>query len=59
MKRTKMATSQARKEHLDRLCEELGADVVRKLSRAFRLTAAAVYKRAVEQAEAQLQETGK
>jgi hypothetical protein len=43
-------------ENLDRLVEELGPDVVRHLHRAFTLTAAALYRRAVEQAEAQLQE---
>lgn len=38
------------------MVEELGSDVVRQLRRAFTMTAAALYKRAVEQAEAQLQE---
>ena len=38
------------------MVEELGPDVVRHLYRAFTLTAAGLYRRAVEQAEAQLQE---
>jgi hypothetical protein len=38
------------------LADELGPDVVRHLHRAFKLTAAALYRRAVEQAEAQLQQ---
>jgi hypothetical protein len=56
MKRTKTPSSKAQKENLDRLVEELGPDVVRHLHRAFKLTTAAIYKRAVEQAETQLQE---
>ena len=55
MKRTKTSSSNPSKAHLDRLVEELGPDVVRQLYRAFTLTAAALYRRAVEQAEAQLQ----
>jgi hypothetical protein len=38
------------------MVEELGPDVVRQLHRAYKLTAAALYRRAVEQAEALLQE---
>lgn len=56
MKRTKTPSSNTQKENLDRLVEELGPDVVRHLHRAFKLTAAALYRRAVEQEEAQLQE---
>jgi hypothetical protein len=56
MKRTNTPSSKAEKEHLERLVEDLGPDVVRQLHRAFTLTAAAIYRRAVERAEAQLQE---
>jgi hypothetical protein len=55
MKRTKTSTSAA-KNDLDRIVADLGADVLRKLHRAYKLTAAAVYRRAVEAAEARLQE---
>ncbi len=56
MKRTKFLTPKEEKEHLDRIVEELGADVVRKLHRAFELICAALYRRAVEAAEARLQD---
>jgi hypothetical protein len=48
MKRTKTPSSEPQKENLDRLVEELGPDVVRQLYRAYKLTAAAIYKRATE-----------
>jgi hypothetical protein len=54
--RTKIPTSEVMNEDLDRLVAELGPDVVRHLHRAFKLTAAALYRRAAEHAEAQLQE---
>jgi hypothetical protein len=55
MKRqTTFLTPEEEKEHLDRIVEELGADVVRKLHRAYELTVAAVYKRSVQAAEAKL-----
>ena len=57
MKRTKTPTSETQKENLDQLVEELGPDVVKALHRAYKLTAAAIYRRAVEAAEAQLQQT--
>jgi hypothetical protein len=56
MKRTKNPTSETQKGNLDRLIEELGPDVVRTLHRAYTLTAAALYKRAVEQSEARLRD---
>jgi hypothetical protein len=56
MKRTNTPTSKTPNKNLDRLVEELGPDVVRHLHRAFTLTAAALYRRAVERAEAQLQQ---
>ncbi|HLK67323.1 MAG TPA: hypothetical protein VKU19_28000 [Bryobacteraceae bacterium] len=56
MKRTKTPTSESKKPELDKLAEELGPDVARHLHRAFKLTAAAFYRRAAEKAEAQLRE---
>ncbi len=56
MKRTNSYSSTTQNENLERLVEELGPDVVRHLHRAYKLTAAAIYRRAVEQAEAQLKE---
>ena len=55
MKRTKSLTRDAKKEHLDRICEELGADTIKKLHKAFELTAAALYRRAKQRAEAEMQ----
>jgi hypothetical protein len=54
MKKAKFLTPEEEKEHLDRIVEELGADVVRKLHRAYELTVAAVYKRSLQTAEAKL-----
>lgn len=56
MKQTKTPTSKTRDEDFDRVVEDLGEDVVRQLHQAYKLTAAALYKRAVEKAEAQLAE---
>ena len=56
MKRTNTPASKTQNENLEQLVEELGPDVVRQLHRAYKLTAAAIYKRAVEQAEAKLQQ---
>ena len=56
MKRTNTHSSKTQNEDLERLVEELGPDVVRHLHRAYKLTAAAIYKRAVKLAEAQLQQ---
>lgn len=56
MKRTKTPSSETQNENLERLVEELGPDGVRALHRAYKLTAAALYKRAVEAAEAQSQQ---
>jgi hypothetical protein len=54
--RTKNPLPPKRNEDVDALVADLGPDVVRQLYRAYKLTAAAIYKRAAEQAEAQLQE---
>ena len=56
MKRTNPHSSKTQNKNLEQLIEELGPDVVRHLHRAYKLTAAAIYRRAVEQAEAQLQQ---
>jgi hypothetical protein len=45
----------AKKKHLDNIYEELGPDLVKKLHKAFTLTAAALYKRAQQRAEAEMQ----
>jgi len=56
MKRTKRTDAES-KEHLDRLCEELGADTITKLHKAFELTAGALYRRAKQRAEAEVAKT--
>lgn len=56
MKQTKTPSSETQQENLDKLVEELGPDVVKALHRAYTLTAAALYRRAVEQAQAQLRQ---
>jgi hypothetical protein len=55
MKKTRDSTRDAEKKHLDRLCDELGEDTIQKLHKAFELTAGALYKRAKQRAEAELQ----
>jgi hypothetical protein len=54
MKKKEIEPTTATKKTLDRLCEELGADTIKKLHKAFTLTAAALYKRAQQKAEAEL-----
>ena len=55
MKTKQFELTDAQKTHLDRIYEELGPDLVKKLHKAFTLTAAAFYKRAKQRAEAELQ----
>jgi hypothetical protein len=55
MKRKQTKLTDTKKTHLDRICEELGADTIKKLHRAFELTAAALYRRAQQRAEAEMQ----
>lgn len=55
MKRTQTKLPDEKQKHLDRIYEELGPDLVKKLYKAFTLTAAALYKRAKQRAEAELQ----
>jgi hypothetical protein len=54
MKRKSISTTEQNDEHFKRLCDELGEDTIKKLHRAFTLTAAAVYSRAEQHAQAQL-----
>ena len=54
MKTKQVELTDAQKTHLDRIYEELGPDLVKKLHKAFTLTAAAFHKRAKERAEAEL-----
>ena len=51
-------TNTEREEHLHRLCDELGEDTIQKLHKAYELTAGALYKRAKQKAEAELQKDG-
>ena len=59
MKKSTKQTDAQKKEHLHRLCEELGADTIAKLHRAFELTAGALYRHAKQKAEAKLREAEK
>jgi hypothetical protein len=54
MKKTKKPKNSQRDENFQRLCDELGVDVIGELHRAFTLTAAALFRRAKERAEAEL-----
>ena len=55
MKRKQTELTTANKNTLDRLCEDLGADTIKKLHKAFELTAGALYRRAKQRAEAEMQ----
>lgn len=57
MKRTKTKTDAEREQLRRQMCDELGADAVKQLWNAYRLTAAAIFRRAQQQAQAKLQET--
>lgn len=59
MKRTKTKTEAEREELHRQMCDELGADAVKQLWNAYRLTAAAIVRRAKLKAEAELRETEK
>ena len=56
MKRTKSKTDAEREQLRREMCQELGDDAVRQLWTAYRLTAAAIFRRAKQKAEAQLRE---
>ena len=55
MKRKHTELTDAKQKHLDQIYEELGPDLVKKLHKAFTLTAAALYKRANQRAKAEMQ----
>jgi hypothetical protein len=55
MKKKQTELTTAKKKTLDRLCEELGADTIKKLHKAYELTAASLYRRAKQRAEAEMQ----
>jgi hypothetical protein len=55
MKSKKSKLTDTKNTRLDRICEELGEDTIKKLHRAFELTAAALYRRAQQRAEAEMQ----
>ena len=57
MKKTKTKTDTEREELRRQMCEELGDDAVKQLWNAYRLTAAAIVRRAKQRAEAELRET--
>lgn len=54
MKKKQTELNEEMTPHLQLLCQELGADTIKKLHKAFTLTAAALYKRAQQKAEAEL-----
>ena len=56
MKKKQTEPITTNKKTLDRLCEELGPDMIKKLHKALTLAGAALYKRAKQRAEAELQE---
>ena len=55
MKRKQTKLTTANKNTLDRMCEEFGPDLVKKLHKALTLAGVALYKRAKQRAEAELQ----
>jgi hypothetical protein len=55
MKRKQTELTTANKSTVDRMCEELGPDLVKKLHKALTLAGVALYKRAKQRAEAELQ----
>lgn len=59
MKRTKTKTDAEREALRRQMCDELGADAVKQLWKAYRLTAAAIFTQAKRRAEAELRETEK
>ena len=54
MKKTKTKTDAEREALRRQMCDELGDDAVKQLWNAYRLTAAAIFRRAQQQAEAEL-----
>lgn len=58
MKRTKRSTIDTKDRRFQQICNELGEDTVRRLHEAYTLTAAALYRRAKDHANARLREEG-
>jgi hypothetical protein len=56
MKKSKTKTDAEREELRRQMSDELGDDAVQQLWKAYRLTAAAIFRRAKQRAEAQLRE---
>ncbi len=56
MKKTKSSTIDSKDRKFQQICDELGEDAVRRLHEAYRLTAAALYRRAKQHADAKLRE---
>ena len=54
MKTKPFELTDAKRKHLDQIYEDLGPDLMKKLHKAFTLTAAAFHKRAKQRAEAEL-----
>jgi hypothetical protein len=54
MRKTKSSTLDSKDPKFQRICDELGEEAVRRLHEAYRLTAAAIYRRANEHAQAKL-----
>jgi hypothetical protein len=57
MKKTKTKTDAEREALRRQMCDELGADAVKQLWKAYKLTAAAIVRRAQLKAKAELRET--
>ncbi|HUI53491.1 MAG TPA: hypothetical protein VLY04_00875 [Bryobacteraceae bacterium] len=58
MRKTKNSTIDTKDRKFQQICEELGEDAVRRLHEAYRLTAAALYRRAKQHADAKLRKEG-
>jgi len=58
MRKTRKSTMETKDRDFQRMCNELGEDTVSRLHEAYRLTAAALYRRAKERADAKLREEG-
>ena len=55
MKKRKTKTDAEREQLRRQMCDELGDDAVKQLWNAYRLTAAAIFRRAKQKAEAEMQ----
>ena len=60
MNKTSMKrTTKTKPTEMERMCDDLGADTMKKLHKAFELTAAAVFRAAQKRAEAEMQKADK